>query len=112
MLELEGQEQESLGRKFVTNEIYTIENPRYPHVRVSFTNEDGNIFSLIGLVTRAMRCAHHNDNGETNEYERISSKEIGDVLVNVSKQAKDYHHAIALLACYVTVVEFHDDDLW
>lgn len=111
MLEIE-RHVENLGRKFVETDTYTIENPRYPHVRVSFTNHDGNIFSLIGTVTQAMRHAHLKHDGEENGYERIPAAEINKVLQNVNKQSNGYHEAIALLACYVTVVEFHDDDDW
>lgn len=31
--------------------------PKYPHVVVQLTGEDGNAFNILGRVTRAMRAA-------------------------------------------------------
>lgn len=102
----------SLGRKFINNDVYTPENPLYPHVRVSFTNHDGNIFALMGTVTSAMRGAHRNSDGSLDdEYERITSEEIGEIVKKIMMESTSYDHALALLSSYVTVVEFHDEDL-
>lgn len=38
-----------------------LDGPRYPDIEVALNGEDGNIFFIIGRVTRALRRAGHAD---------------------------------------------------
>jgi len=54
--------------------------PKYPKIRVRLSDEDGNVFSIIGRVLRAMR--HHSVPAEEIEKFREEAK------------SGDYDHAL------------------
>jgi len=64
-------------------------NPRYPNVKVKLVCEDGNAFSILGRVIRAMRKAGLTD-GHVNEY--LEEARSGD-----------YSHLLAITMNYVNV---------
>ena len=47
--------------------------PKYPHVCVQLTGEDGNVFAIIGRVRRALR-----DAGEPEDVLDVFSSEVMD----------------------------------
>jgi hypothetical protein len=65
--------------------------PKYPHVHVKLIGEDGNAFSIIGRVTRAMRKA--------------KVPEAGIKAYKEEAMAGDYDHLLATTVQYVSTTE-------
>lgn len=64
-------------------------DPRYPHIRVRLTGQNGNAFNLIGIVKRAMR-QHDVPRGEIEEFSRDAT-------------SGDYTHLIRTCVAWVDV---------
>lgn len=63
--------------------------PKYPDVHVQMTGEDGNVFSIIGRVSEALRQAGHVD--QVTEF------------VNEVTDADSYEAALAVVMQWVEV---------
>lgn len=63
--------------------------PKYPDVEVELIGQDGNAFSVIGKVTRALKRAGHPDAADDFQTEAMSG---------------DYDHLLATAMDYVEVV--------
>lgn len=63
--------------------------PKYPDVHVQMTGEDGNVFSIIGRVSEALRPAGHSD--------QVSA------FVNEVTDADSYDAALAVVMQWVEV---------
>lgn len=61
--------------------------PKFPNVTVALSGEDGNVFAIMGRVTKAMRRAG------------ISQVEINAYLKEVA--SGDYDHALQTTMAYV-----------
>lgn len=61
--------------------------PKFPQVTVALVGEDGNVFSIMGRVTKAMRQAG------------CSQADIADYIEEVS--SGDYDHALQTTMDYV-----------
>lgn len=63
---------------------------KYPEITVQLTGQDGNIFGLIGICTRAMRRAN------------VSMEECNHFVDEVTS-AKNYNEALAVIMRWVDV---------
>lgn len=63
----------------------------YPHIEVQLTGEDGNVYHLIGLVSRALRREMH------------TQEEIEEFL-NACTSTASYREALAVMTKWVTVL--------
>lgn len=63
--------------------------PRYPHIEVPLTGEDGNVFFIMGRVTKAMRRAD------------VPSDKIKAFIDEM--MADDYDHALRTVMKWVSV---------
>lgn len=63
--------------------------PKFPEVTVQMTGEDGNVFSIIGRVSEALRQAGHSD--------QVSA------FVNEVTDADSYDAALAVVMQWVEV---------
>lgn len=73
--------------------------PKYPQVKVRLVGEDGNAFSILGRVSKAMRRAGLS-RAQTDEYRREAT-------------AGDYDHLLRVTMDYVDVDGDDDaDDDW
>ena len=61
--------------------------PKYPHITVALSGEDGNAFSILGRVTKAMRRA------------QVPEHEIA--LFTSTAMSSDYDHLLATVMRYV-----------
>lgn len=68
----------------------------YPDVRVALVGEDGNAFSIIGRVARAIRQAH--------------GREAADAFTADATSAASYDELLYLVMNTVTVGSDDDDD--
>jgi hypothetical protein len=55
--------------------------PKYPHVTVQLTGQDGNVFNIIGRVTREMKRHGLRDEANAFASEAMSQSSYDDVLV-------------------------------
>lgn len=60
-----------------------LDDTKYPEIEVQLTGEDGNIFYIMGRVTRALRRAHVPE-AEIKEFtEQVTSSESYDAALQV-----------------------------
>ena len=64
-------------------------NIKHPDISVQLTGQDGNVFNLMGIVSRALRT-----NGFGNEV---------DDFVSEVTSCKSYHEALAVMMSWVDV---------
>jgi hypothetical protein len=62
-----------------------MEAPKYPHIHVQLTGEDGNAFFILGRVTRAMRLAGVPQPEIAAFSEEATAGSYDDLLVTVMK---------------------------
>lgn len=61
------------------------EHPKYPDVEVTLTGQDGNAFSIMGTVSKALR-RHGVSKGEVDEYvDESMSGDYGNLLRTAMK---------------------------
>jgi hypothetical protein len=63
--------------------------PKYPHIKVKLVGKDGNAFSILGFVTRAMRKAN------------LPKEEIDKFIAEAS--SGDYDHLLRTCTKWVAV---------
>lgn len=87
------------GHSFInspTQKGFTMNTPKFPHVRVQLVGMDGNAFSILGRVTAAMRKAGVK-NDDVSAYTQEATSGDYDNLLRVTMQT-------------VTVTDSTDDD--
>lgn len=65
--------------------------PKYPDIHAPHTGENGNIFNLLAIVTRAMDRAG------------VSTAELRDALTDAVLSSDGYDEALAVLMSWVAV---------
>lgn len=70
---------------------------KHPDVKIDLLGQDGNIYNIMGIVTRALWRAGHTEDAD--EYVR-----------RVTKEAQTYEEALAMAFDYVEHVEDGDDE--
>ena len=63
-------------------------DPKFPHIHVKLTGEDGNSFAILGKVAAAMRDAGI-DQGEIDDYLKRAMAGDYDHLLKVSMETVD-----------------------
>lgn len=72
--------------------------PKYPDVHVKLIGEDGNAFSILGRVSKAMKR------------EGISAEEIAEF--RAEAESGDYDNLMTTVVKYVNTDGDDDDDYW
>ncbi|ANZ52374.1 hypothetical protein J3996_gp80 [Mycobacterium phage Laurie] len=61
------------------------DQPRYPDVEVALVGQDGNVFAIIGRVTRALRKAGHGEACNAFTDAMFASASYDDALATVQQ---------------------------
>ncbi|AGS81475.1 hypothetical protein TA17A_84 [Mycobacterium phage TA17A] len=61
------------------------DQPRYPDVEVALVGQDGNVFAIIGRVTRALRKAGHGEACDAFTDAMFASASYDDALATVQQ---------------------------
>jgi hypothetical protein len=64
------------------------ENPKYPHITVTLTGNDGNAFGILGVVRRALRQNRVPDIEIEAFYEEATKDDYDHLLQTVLKTVK------------------------
>ena len=73
----------------MTEKPYTPQSPKYPEINVTLVGEDGNAFSIMGKVKRALRSNN------------VPSREIEEYLDE--SMSGDHDHLLQTAMCWVMV---------
>ena len=71
----------------MSEQIYTPEAPRFPHIQVQLMGEDGNAFAILGRVKKAL-----SKNG-------IDKETVKQYIEEAT--SGDYHHLLYVTTCWV-----------